>query len=68
MDSGEIDLAVLDLLKEIYKQRERFASFETLYATEEFVRIPIIRAVMDLNIMFKSKFHDSFYIEHRFYA
>lgn len=43
-------------------------SIETFYSKQEFMKKPIIKALLDLNIAHKSKYYDFFYIEHKFYG
>ena len=42
-------------------------SINTEYARQEFMKFPIIQALLDNNILFKSKYYDELHIEHRLY-
>jgi hypothetical protein len=58
LDNGDIDYAVLDVLEGLVKVGNRILTIENEYARLEFLKFPIIRALLDLNILFKSKYFD----------
>jgi hypothetical protein len=59
---------VLDALDQLNKKKKYVMSIETEYAKKEFMYYPIVKALLDLNIVFKSKYYDLFYVEHYFYG
>lgn len=67
LDNGEIDYAILDVLDIIYKKRKKDLWLFGFYAKQEFLRYPIIKALLDLNILYKSKYYDYIMVEHRMY-
>jgi hypothetical protein len=67
LDSGEIDYAILDVLEMIVKSKKKSMQILTHYAHNEFLYFPIIRALLDVNIMYKMKYHSIFHPEHYYY-
>lgn len=69
LDSGEIDYAILDALEGfLYKVKPlRALTMETEYSQQEFMKNNIIRAMLDLNIIFKSKYYNDMTLEHQLY-
>ena len=68
LDSGAIDFAVLDILEALVGQGDKFiTSISTNYARLEFMKLPIIRALLDLNILYKSKYYDLMHVEQHLY-
>ena len=67
LDSGEIDYAVLDVLEQILRKKKLLLYIDTEYAMQIFMKMPIIRALLDLNIMYKSKYFALMYVEHWLY-
>lgn len=68
LDSGEIDYAILDVLDQLVKNKKIAMSISTDYATNEFMYLPIIRALLETNILHKSKYYDVLITEHRYYT
>lgn len=68
LDTGEIDYVVLDALEEFSRVHPRGRLLiHSDYARQEFMKYPIIKAMLDLNIIFKSKYYDEMTVEHNFY-
>lgn len=67
LDNGDVDYAILDALEGFLKVHNRVLTIETYYARQEFLRYNIIRALLDYNIIFKSKYYDQVTVEHVFY-
>ena len=67
LDSGAIDFAVLDILETLKEQGDKFTSINTDNARLEFIKLPIIRALLDFNILYKSKYYDIMHVEHHLY-
>lgn len=68
LDNGDIDYAVLDALEGFTRIKlGRTLSISTEYARQEFMKLNMIRALLDLNIIFKSKYYDQISLEHGFY-
>mmetsp|Transcript_27893 Transcript_27893/g.20899 ORF Transcript_27893/g.20899 Transcript_27893/m.20899 type:complete len:156 (-) Transcript_27893:21-488(-) len=67
LDSGEADFAILDLLDEL--SRRKFGKFAiyTSYARGEFIYLPVVEAMLENNILFKSKYYDLLHLEHQMY-
>ena len=58
LDNGDVDYAVLDVLEGLVKVGNRIITIDNDYARTEFLKYPIIKALLDLNILFKSKYFD----------
>ena len=67
LDNGDVDYAILDALEGFLKVHNRVLTIETYYARQEFLRYNIMRALLDYNIIFKSKYYDQVTVEHVFY-
>ena len=67
LDNGDVDYAVLDALEGVLKVGKRYITIWTDYARLEFLRFPVIKAMLDLNIIFKSKYYDLVTVEHMLY-
>lgn len=67
LDNGDIDYAILDILEGLLKMKNTVISIETVYARQEFLKFPVIRAFLDLNLLFKSKYYDYVTVEHLYY-
>ena len=68
LDNGEIDYAVLDALEGFTRIKlGRTLSISNEYSRQEFMKLNMIRAMLDLNIILKSKYYDQMSLEHGFY-
>lgn len=67
LDNGDIDYAILDVLEGLLKVRGYTLAIFENYAKQEFMKYNLIRALLDLNILFKGKYHDDLYVEHLLY-
>ena len=67
LDNGDIDYAILDILEELVKNKKKTLSISTEYAVQEFMKENIIRALLDLNIVFKFKYYSEMNVEHFLY-
>lgn len=71
LDSGEIDFAVLNILEQLHKVfRGGRSALDPNHrlATRELRRTDIFQALLDLNIVYKSKYYDMFYMDQAFYG
>lgn len=64
LDNGEIDYVILDVFEGLLKNKKKTLSIGTEYASQEFMKYPIIRAILDSNIVFKSKYYSELNVEH----
>jgi hypothetical protein len=55
-------------LEQLGKNKDSIISIETKYGRKEFMYLPMIKAMLDLNIVFKSKYYDTFHVEHFLYG
>lgn len=67
LDSGDIDYAILDALEGFMKIKNYMLTIDSEYAIQEFMKCNIIRAMLDLNILFKSKYYNHMNVEHYMY-
>lgn len=67
LDNGEIDYAVLDAVEEFGKLKDKHLAIHSDYARQEFMKYNIIKALLDQNILFKSKYYDELTLEHPMY-
>jgi hypothetical protein len=67
LDNGEIDYVILDIFEGLLKNKKKTLSIGTEYATQEFMKYPIIKALLDSNILFKSKYYSELNLEHQLY-
>lgn len=58
MDNGDIDFAIIDVLEIFYTMRKRDIKIFSDYARQEFMKLPMTKALLDLNILYKCKFFD----------
>jgi hypothetical protein len=77
LDSGEIDVAVLNMLEQLYKAlsdgKSVFYPNKTDEARDMVMNSShqtgrLFQALLDLNVLYKSKHFDLMYIEHSFYV
>lgn len=67
LDSGDVDYAILDVLEGLVKRKRDTLVISTEYASQEFMKYNIVRAMLDLNIIFKSKYYSEVNVEHLLY-
>lgn len=69
LDSGEIDFAILDVLEQLHRVciRGRVLNPNQSEVSREIVQSHMFQALLDLNIIHKSKYYDMLHIEHGFY-
>ena len=67
LDNGEIDYALLDVFEEFVRHQDVYIAIQSKYAKQEFMRYPVIKALLDSNILYKSKYYDQLYVEHQLY-
>lgn len=60
----------MQILEDFAKMQKKGAAFstETLYAQNELVQSPLFKAMLDLNIIWKSKYYDFMHVEHFLYV
>ena len=70
LDTQEIDFNLMHVLEELVRLQRRGVPFaaHTIYARNELMRKPVMRALLDSNILWKSKYFEYFHIEHMLYA
>ena len=68
LDNGDIDYVILDALEQFGKSKSRLITINNDYSRQEFLLFPIIRAMLDLNLLFKSKYYDELSLEHHLYT
>ena len=70
LDTQEIDFTLMHVLEELVRlQRQNLHnSAHSIYARNELMRKPIMRALLDSNIIWKSKYYEFFHIEHMLYV
>lgn len=70
LDSGEIDFAVMQILEEFLKVHKKgnILSGENIYVKNDLMQMPLFKALFDLNIIWKSKYYETFQIEHFMYV
>lgn len=66
LDSGEIDFAVLNILEELYRCMQKgVLNPNNSDYSQEFIRTDfMMQALLDLNILYKSKYFDIMHLEH----
>lgn len=68
LDTGEIDYLILDALEEFSQIHPRGRlQIHSDYARQEFMKYNIIKALLDLNIIFKSKYYDEMTVENNMF-
>ena len=67
MDNGDIDYAILNIFEELLKNRYRNLDANSNYFTNELIHTPLFQALLDLNIIWKSKYYDILQVEHPLY-
>jgi hypothetical protein len=67
LDNGEIDYVILDVFEGLLKNKKKTLYIGNDYGMQEFMKYPIIRALLDYNIVFKSKYYSEMNIEHQLY-
>jgi hypothetical protein len=68
LDSGEIDFMVMQILEELVRTSNGRLQATTSYARNELIVSPLFEALFDCNIIWKSKYYDTFHLEHALYA
>lgn len=71
LDAGEIDFAVLNVLEQLYKVfKKGRTSLHPNYsdAARAIVQSDMFQALLDLNIIYKSKYYDLLHMEHPLYG
>lgn len=64
VDSNEVDFIVLQVLEELSRYRNTYPVANSFYARNELIVSPLFEALFDCNIIWKSKYYDTFHIEH----
>ena len=67
LDNGEIDYVILDVFEGLLKNKKKTLYIGNDYGMQEFMKYPIIRAMLDYNIVFKSKYYSEMNVEHQLY-
>ena len=67
LDSGDIDYAILDVLHTLAIRKDLKIYCVQEYIQKEFFNFPIIKALLDLNIIYKQKYYTMLVIEHSLY-
>ena len=67
LDNGDIDYAILDVLDGLIRTKFHTVAINTEYARQEFMKYNMIKALLDTNILFKSKYYDQLNLEHHLY-
>ncbi|CDW78409.1 UNKNOWN [Stylonychia lemnae] len=68
LDNGDIDYAILDALEEFSNKAKFYLDISNYHTLQEFMKYPIIRALLSNNILYKSKYYNILHIEHQFYV
>lgn len=71
LDSGEIDFAVLNILEQlhkVFKEGKYVLNPNKTDAARLMVQDHMFQALLDLNIVYKSKYYDMLYMDHQFYG
>lgn len=67
LDNGDVDYAVLDVLEGLLKIKGKRMTIWNEYSRQEFMKNNIVKALLDLNIIFKSKYYEEITVEHELY-
>ena len=68
LDSGEIDFMIMQILEELVRTSNGTLQATTCYARNELIVSPLFEALFDCNIIWKSKYYETFHLEHSMYA
>ena len=67
LDSGDIDYAILDALEQFSIRDHLILHINDYHSIQEFMKYPIVKALLDNNIVYKSKYYNEMHIEHMLY-
>lgn len=68
LDDGTIDFALMQVLEQLIKYPTTIFSGNTRYVRNTLLVSPIFQALFDLNIIFKSKYWETWHVHHRLYV